>query len=170
MTKTNQLIIHLQTLFAKELKVLEFGCEVEEIYWYKTETDKKKNKPDWMYSREGGDYGIVVKDLRDEFLPMWIDKGDQLEFQVQPNDIVSMKIIGKPPEHRHLLMALKEKNNNYHLAHLITGYVTNPKEKWDRNAKSFVEPLLDLNLPLTALPEATSEALLKLLGVIDKSV
>jgi len=75
---------------------LTFGCEVDEIYWYKTETHKKENQPDWMYSREGGDYGIVVKDLRSDFLPMWIDKGDQLEFQIQPDDIVSMKIIGHP--------------------------------------------------------------------------
>ncbi len=78
------------------LMELSFGCEVEEIYWYKTETHKKKKQPDWKYSREGGDYGTVVKDLRSDFLPMWIDKGDQLEFQIQPNDIVSMKIIGHP--------------------------------------------------------------------------
>ena len=78
------------------LMELTFGCEVDEIYWYKTETHKKENQPDWMYSREGGDYGIVVKDLRSDFLPMWIDKGDQLEFQIQPDDIVSMKIIGHP--------------------------------------------------------------------------
>ena len=78
------------------LMELTFGCEVDEIYWYKTETHKKENQPDWMYSREGGDYGIVVKDLRSDFLPMLIDKGDQLEFQIQPDDIVSMKIIGHP--------------------------------------------------------------------------
>jgi len=80
------------------LMELTFGCEVDEIYWYKTETHKKENQPDWMYSREGGDYGIVVKDLRSDFLPMWIDKGDQLEFQIQPDDIVSMKIIGHRPQ------------------------------------------------------------------------
>ena len=80
------------------LMQLSFGCKVEKIYWYKSETHKKNNQPDWMYSREGGDYGVVVKDLRNDFLPMWIDKGDQLEFQIQPNDIVSMEIIGHRPQ------------------------------------------------------------------------
>ena len=75
---------------------LEFGCMIEKVFWYKSEADKKKGNIDWLQSSEHGNDGVIIKDLRSDFLPMSVDSGDQLEFEIQHNDIVSFEIIGKP--------------------------------------------------------------------------
>ena len=93
-----------------ELMELSFGCEIEHIYWYKTEADKKKGNIDWMQTghHEDGQRGVVVKDLRDsDHLPMWVDYGDQLEFQIDAEDIVSFDIIGHQPQLQHWLRLLE---------------------------------------------------------------
>jgi len=75
---------------------LEFGCVIEKVFWYKSEADKKSGEIDWRQSSEHGKEGVIIKDLRSEFLPMTIDYGEQLEFQIEHNDIVSFEILGKP--------------------------------------------------------------------------
>lgn len=79
------------------IKDLVFGCRIEKIFWYESEEDKREGHVSWEKTgiSEYGKDGTVVKDLRKEWLPMWIDCGDQLEFEIQPNDIVSFEIIGR---------------------------------------------------------------------------
>lgn len=81
-----------------EIMELTFGCEIRKVFWYKTEKDKKAGNVDWMETghHEGGREGVIVKDGRADFLPMWVDYGDQLDFSIGPNDIVSFEILGRP--------------------------------------------------------------------------
>ncbi len=82
-----------------DLLELKFGCEIQKVFWYKTEKDKKEGNVDWMQTghHPDGKRGTIVKDLRHpDYLPMWVDYGDQLEFQIEPDDIVSFEILGSP--------------------------------------------------------------------------
>lgn len=109
MTKKDKILNYIREQIPS-LKELSFGCEIENLFFYKTEADKKAKKPDWKrHTSEYGLRGTIVKDLREDFLPMWVDYGDQLEFCVEPNDIVSFDIIGHQVELRHLLMCIEKK-------------------------------------------------------------
>lgn len=78
-----------------DIKKLEFGCHIDNVLWYKTEKDKEEGTVDWKETGMDSKQGVIVKDLRSEFLPMWVDYGEQLEFQIQHDDIVSFEIIGR---------------------------------------------------------------------------
>ena len=89
---------------------LEFGCVIEKVFWYKSEADKKSGEIDWRQSSEYGKEGVIIKDLRSEFLPMSIDCGEQLEFQIEHNDIVSFEILGKPITLAIILLAIDDES------------------------------------------------------------
>jgi hypothetical protein len=100
-------------------KELEFGCRIEKVFWYDSEQDKKEGKVSWKRTiSEYGKEGVVIKDLRSEFLPMWVDDGEQLEFEIQPNDIVSFEIIGQPLRLADLLMAIEKVLNDNHICYV----------------------------------------------------
>lgn len=96
-----------------DLMELKFGCEIHRIFWYKSEADKKAGKIDWMETGhyEDGRRGTIIKDLRkSDYLPMWIDFGDQLEFNIGPDDIVSFEILGRPITLADVLRAIMKAN------------------------------------------------------------
>ena len=97
------------------IKDLVFGCEIENVIFYK---DAKKKEPDWMRRNELR--GTVIKDLRSDFLPMWVDYGDQLEFEISPHDYVSFDIIGRPIRLADVLLAIRKvKGSAYDFAELL---------------------------------------------------
>ena len=111
-TKQQQLATRLYELLPHK-KELEFGCRIEKVFWYDSEQDKKEGKVSWKRTiSEYGEEGVVIKDLRSEFLPMWVDDGEQLEFKIQPDDIVSFEIIGQPLRLADLLMAIGKRNSS----------------------------------------------------------
>lgn len=109
-----------------ELMELSMGCRIENLFFYKTEADKKKNNIDWTHldHHEDGLRGTVVKDLRkSDLLPMWVDWGDQLEFQVEANDIVSFDIIGHTPHLEHWFRGFQKAPLNTEIAPNINGLI-----------------------------------------------
>jgi hypothetical protein len=139
----------------KHLKELSFGCEITNLVWHKTEEDKENGIVDWDKSFSEK-HGVIIKDLRDEFLPMSVDCGEQLEFQVQHDDIVSFDIIGHEPTLADYLKVLGElgytqcrilpissvlaveKNGNEILENAVIFNLTgSPLD--EENAKKFVE-------------------------------
>lgn len=72
------------------LKELSFGCEITNCV---LNGDEMPN-------------GVVVKDVREKYLYLHIDAGDQLEYQVHYNDKFTFEIIGHEVQLNHLLLAI----------------------------------------------------------------
>jgi len=120
---------------------LEFGCMIEKVFWYKSEADKKKGNIDWLQSSEHGNDGVIIKDLRSDFLPMSVDSGDQLEFEIQHNDIVSFEILGKPITIAVILLALyKISDNNFYVSYegnIVDGTDEDIYSNWNLSKDNF---------------------------------
>lgn len=113
--ETNLKIIKEAVAKVSDTMELKFGCRIDHVYWYKSEKDKKDRKVDWMQTGHNidGRSGTIVKDLREsDHLPMWVDYGDQLEFSIDPEDIVSFRILGREAQLHDVLLAIKRANND----------------------------------------------------------
>ncbi len=94
----------------EEIMELKFGCRIEKVLWYDSELDRKNNRPSWKGNIDNnGKEGVVIKDLRSEYLAMFVDYGEQLEFIIKPDDIVSFEILGRDITLEDVLRVLMEK-------------------------------------------------------------
>lgn len=112
--KTNLKIIADACAKVSDTMALTFGCKIDHVYWYKSEKDKKDGKVDWMQTGHhiDGRSGTIVKDLREsDHLPMWVDYGDQLEFSIDPEDIVSFRILGREAQLHEILLAIEKRSD-----------------------------------------------------------
>lgn len=155
---------HLESLRSKIIKTcpdiveLEFGCYIQNVFWYGSEADKKKGVIDWIKTGhfKNGREGTVVKDLRSDFLPMWVDYGDQVDFTIEADDIVSFEIIGRPITLEDVMRTLNFDLNGYIYANNAIYCAPLIDKKWVNDNK-----ICDwlLGKPLDQQPQETIKSL-----------